>query len=105
MTDQCNSAGPPETRREEEKSLWPWDHIAIAFLIGFVTQMAFLQCACSIGIAKMRFALWVDALVLLRVLASWVLRERNDGWKFYALLLYTSAGWISALAWILGVRH
>src|SRR5438128_1964516 len=80
--------------------LEPWNfwHLGCAFVIGFILQQIFLACLCNIGQAKTTFALVIDALVGVRVLIAYIIRERGRGWIFYTVLLYTSPGWIAVLS-------
>jgi hypothetical protein len=77
-----------------QKALWNFRQLTYAFFIGFVLQQLFLPCLCSIGTAKITLALVVDALVVVRALVAYIIRERGRGWIFYAVLLYSSTGWI-----------
>jgi hypothetical protein len=78
----------------DRKALWNFRRLTYAFIISFVLQQLFLPCLCSIGTAKIALAIVVDGLVVARAIVAYIIRERGSGWIFYAVLLYSSAGWI-----------
>jgi len=80
----------------------PWNHkqLLVALAIAFILQSLLLPCLCSIGTAKMKLAYALDGLVLLRIGVSYMRRGAGGGWKFYAILLYTSPVWIQGIAYI-----
>ena len=79
---------------------WNLRHMALALLVGFILQALVLPCLCSIGIAKMTFAVVFDLLVLARTLVAYRRRETGRGWIVYAALCYTSAGWIDGITYL-----
>jgi hypothetical protein len=81
-----------------EKSNWNFPHLALALLFGLVTQQVFLVCLCNIGEAKGKLGLIVLALIVLRSAVAYIRRERNKDWIIYAILAYTSAGWIEIVS-------
>lgn len=89
---------PPEVAQTPA----PWNrrHLTAALFIGFILQSLFLPCLCSIGDAKMTFAVCFDGLVILRMLAARRRRETGRGWIVYAVLCYTSAAWIEGITYL-----
>ena len=83
---------------------WNFRHLSVALFIGFILQSLFLPCLCLTDTAKMTFAFCFDGLVLLRMLVAYFLRETGRGWIFYAVLCYTSAGWIEGITYLVW-RH
>ena len=65
-----------------------WNYLAVlvSLLAAVVIQGAVLPCLCYEGTIKIRIALGVDALILIRVLVAWIRKERGKGWIFYAAL-------------------
>lgn len=84
----------PQTLRSQSEKPWNFRQLTYAFIISFVLQQLFLPCLCDIGTAKVVLALVIDALVIARAIVAYITRERGSGWLFYALLLYSSTGWI-----------
>jgi hypothetical protein len=83
------------------QKLWNFRQLTYAFIISFVLQQLFLPCLCDIGTAKITLALIVDALVIARAIVAYMTRERGQGWLFYAILLYSSTGWIMIISRII----
>ncbi|MBI5382513.1 MAG: hypothetical protein HZA31_11485 [Opitutae bacterium] len=81
-------------------SAWNYRHLAAALFVGFILQTLVLPCLCFIGTAKMTFAVGFDLLVLARTLFAYRRRETGRGWIFYAMLCYTSAGWIEGITYL-----
>ena len=79
---------------------WDFRHMTVALFAGFVLQSFVLPCLCQIGTAKMTFALVFDVLVLARTLVAYRRHETGRGWIFYAVLCYTSAGWIEGITYL-----
>lgn len=79
---------------------WNFRHMAVALFFGFVSQALILPCLCSIGTAKMKFAIVFDLLVLARTLVAYRRHETGRGWIVYAVLCYTSAGWIEGVTYL-----
>jgi len=84
-----------------EKSNWHFLHLLFALLVGFSTQQVFLVCLCNTGVAKGMLGLIVLGLIALRAIVAYFRHERNRGWIVYAVLAYTSAGWIEILSRII----
>src|SRR5215469_2678945 len=80
---------------------WNFRRLGWALLIGLCLQSLVLPCLCEIGTAKIKFALYFDALVLARTMIAYFGRETGRGWIFYAVLCYTSAAWIEGLAYLI----
>lgn len=83
-----------------EKALkegWNYDQLILAFFFAFLAQMLFLPCLCDIGEAKVHFALIFDGLIVLRLIVARLLKQKDRGWIFYAILLYSSPLWIELL--------
>lgn len=85
-------------------STWRLSRFLPVFAIALVAQGVFLPCLCTIGTAKIKMALILDALIWLRVAAAWIRREERGG-TFYAALWITSPLWIELAFWIAGVHH
>ena len=79
---------------------WNFRHMAAALFVGIVFQALVLPCLCPIGTAKMMFAFVFDALILARTLVAYWRHETGQGWIVYAILCYTSAGWIEGLTYL-----
>jgi hypothetical protein len=79
---------------------WNYRHVAVALSVGVILQSLVLPCLCPIGTAKMTFAIVFDLLVLARTLVAYRRREAGRGWIVYALLCYTSAGWIEGTTYL-----
>lgn len=79
----------------------PWNYLqmGVALIVGLLLQSLVLPCACSRGSAKMAVAFAFDALIVVRMWMAYRRRETGRGWIFYAVLTYTSAGWIEAIAY------
>jgi hypothetical protein len=93
MTTNATAAVPiPE--------VWNYRHMAVALFVGFILQALVLPCLCSIGTAKITFAVVFDVLVLARTLVAYRRRETGRGWIVYAVLCYTSAGWIEGITYL-----
>ena len=75
--------------------------MAMALLVGFILQMLVLPCLCQTGTAKMTFAIMFDLLVLVRTLVAHYRKETGRGWIVYAVLCYTSAGWIEGITYLI----
>ena len=89
---------PPESTTAHR---WNSKHLAAALAVGVLSQLLFLPCLCQIGTAKITFAFVFDALVVAR---WWVANRRHEtgrGWIVYAILCYTSAGWIEGIAYLI----
>jgi hypothetical protein len=97
-SNQCAAAN---RRPAGQSDGWDFRQLTYAFIVGFVFQQLFLACLCDIGTAKITLALVVDALVIVRAAVAYVSRERGRGWLFYAILLYTSTGWIMIVSRII----
>ncbi len=67
-----------------------WNYVAVEVSLfgGLVLQMIVLPCLCYAGTVRMYIAIAVDLLVILRLVIARILRERNRGWIFYAMLPY-----------------
>ena len=78
---------------------WNFRRLLIVLGIAFVGQALLLPCLCDVGTTKMRFALVLDTLVVVRAGVAYLARERGNGWKFYAWLFGTSPVWIQAAAY------
>ena len=76
--------------------------LVVISVIILIIQMLFVPCLCSIGTAKLTFALAVDLLVLLRLTVAKSEKEIGKVWIFYLLLLLTSPIWIEVLVLFLG---
>ena len=74
--------------------------MTVAFFIGLILQSFVLPCLCTIGTAKMTFALVFDVMVLTRMLVAYRRHETGRGWIVYAVLCYTSAGWIEGITYL-----
>jgi len=86
-------------------SSWDYKHLWSALVIAFVLQSMLLPCLCDVGMAKMKLALWFDLLVALRIGMARVIGETGRGWIFYAILIWTSPGWIEGLAILVHGPH
>jgi hypothetical protein len=79
---------------------WNFKRLLIVFGIALLAQALFLPCLCDSGTAKIRFALVLDLLVVMRAGIAYLARERGSVWKFYAWLIGTSPVWIQAIAYV-----
>jgi hypothetical protein len=79
---------------------WNYQHMVVALLVSFLLQALVLPCLCPIGNAKMTFAMTFDVLVLARTLVAYKCKETGRGWIAYAVLCYTSAGWIEGVTYL-----
>jgi hypothetical protein len=79
---------------------WDFRHMTVALLVGFILQSLVLPCLCPIGSAKITFAIVFDLLVLARTLIAYGRHEPGRGWIVYAVLCYTSAGWIEGITYL-----
>src|SRR6185503_8668092 len=80
---------------------WNFKRLLIVFGIGLILQALLLPCLCDAGTAKMRFALVLDLLVVVRAGIAYLAREQGNGWKFYGWLIGTSPLWIQAVAYLI----
>jgi hypothetical protein len=80
---------------------WDCEQLILALVVTVVVQYVTLVYACEAGVAKIKLACVFDALVALRFIAAWALRQRDRGWIFYLVLLYSSPIWITATAWMI----
>ena len=83
---------------DSQQAGWNFRHLVCAYILGFILQGMFVPCLCNIGEAKMTYTFVLDVLVALRILVAFLIRERGRGWIFYAVLMYTSAGWIEIVS-------
>ncbi len=90
---------------EVQREGWNYKHIICALIIGLVLQNLFLPCLCQIGMAKITVALIFDGLVVLRIIAAKLLKQKDKGWIFYTVLLYSSPLWIDLAIRIMIGRH
>ena len=72
----------------------------LIFLLAFLLQSLFVPCLCAIGTAKMKFAVIIDVLILIRIITAHIRKEKDKGWIFYTVLLLSSPIWIHILSWI-----
>jgi len=79
---------------------WNFQQLAAALVLGFMLQALVLPCLCAIGTAKMSFAIVFDLLVVARGWMAYRRHETGRGWVLYAVLSYTSAGWIEGIAYL-----
>jgi uncharacterized membrane protein len=79
---------------------WNFQQLAAALVLGFMLQAAVLPCLCAIGTAKMSFAIVFDLLAVARGWMAYRRHETGRGWVLYAVLCYTSAGWIEGIAYL-----
>jgi hypothetical protein len=79
---------------------WNYQHLLMAFIIGFILQNIVLSSLDIEGSAKFIVALIFDALYLARVAWAYWRKETGRGWIFYIVLMYTSAGWIEGSLWL-----
>ncbi len=75
-------------------STWRLDLlIVVTLLVGGFNLFYFVPCRCWFGAwdaMQLKAALLILLIGTLRYLAAWALRERNDGWKYYLVLLLFS---------------
>jgi len=102
MTDESGNAVGAAA---EQNAGWNYKHLACALIIGYLLQSAFLSCLCATGSAKMAMATTFDGLVVLRIIAAKMLQQKDKGWIFYVVLLYSSPLWIELASWITIGRH
>ena len=73
---------------------WPLLIFLPTFMLAFLAQRAFLNCACCAGPAFLAAGMALDGLVLARVVVAYARRERNRAWLVYVLALLTSVLWV-----------
>ena len=56
---------------------WNYRHLTVALFVGWMTQALVLPCLCTIGAAKMNFAIGFDVVVVLRTF--WAYRRHEAG--------------------------
>lgn len=76
------------------RRVWPMSGCGLMLLIAFLFQMMLLPCLCQAGVVKVNIALAVDAAFVGRVLLARVLRQTNNDWVIYGVILATSCVWI-----------
>ena len=79
---------------QTEPPQWNAQQVALSVPIAMLAQAAFLASGSPLMPV---FALAFDALILIRAIVAWLLRERGRGWLLYALLSYSSVAWLPAL--------
>jgi hypothetical protein len=84
-----------------EPGHWNFKRLGIVFGVAIVLQALFLPCLCEAGAAKMRLALAVDLLVVIRLAMAYLVGEKGSGRKFYAWLLGTSPVWVNVVAFLI----
>lgn len=93
-----------DTNRAQRKE-WNYRHLICALIVAFVLQNLFLACLCQEGTARVTFALVFDGLVILRIVAARLLNQKDKGWIFYMVLLYSSPLWIELASWLTIGKH
>tara|TARA_B100000609_G_scaffold197469_1_gene194912 strand:+ start:789 stop:1091 length:303 start_codon:yes stop_codon:yes gene_type:complete len=83
-----------------EKKGWNYSSLTCALIVGLLAQCVFLPCLCAEGTAKINFAIVFDVLIVLRIILAKILKQRDKGWIFYLIMIYTSPLWIELAAWI-----
>ncbi len=96
MSEAATSMTVP---KEAQREGWNYKLLLVAFFYGFIGQMC-LPCLCQVGVAKSTVAFIFDGLFILRIIAARLLKQKDKGWIFYAILVATSALWIELAAWI-----
>lgn len=67
-----------------------WNYLTVLGALGgaILLQSILGPSLCYVGTVNMSIALAVDSIVLLRLIAARVRRERGRGWVFYSILPY-----------------
>ena len=89
-----------EPTKKNKKKNWKYMNLLVILFLGFILQLLFLPMACHTGKANMRFAIVLDLLILIRIGIARIIREKGQGWIFYAILAITSPILIDFLSWL-----
>jgi uncharacterized Tic20 family protein len=67
-----------------------WNYLAVLSALGgaIVLQSILGPTLCYLGTVNMYISLTVDSIVVLRLIAARMRRERGGGWVFYSILPY-----------------
>ncbi|NLY00380.1 MAG: hypothetical protein GXY83_30155 [Rhodopirellula sp.] len=67
-----------------------WNYHAVLVALGgaMALQSVFGPALCYLGTVNMCIAMFIDAIVLLRLMIARMLNECGKGWVFYAVLPY-----------------
>jgi hypothetical protein len=84
---------------------WNYRYLYCALVFGFMLQSMFLSCACNRGSIRMMAAFGFDGLMVLRIIVVKLLKQKDKGWIFYMILIYSSPVWIRLLAAVLIGGH
>ncbi len=75
------------TKQSIKTSNWYNNHIIFAFMVSLVLQSVLLPCMCGHGVARMKVAAIFDVMILIRIIIALLIKENNNGWRIYCILL------------------
>lgn len=90
---------------EVQRAGWNYTHLCVALVVGVVVQSLVLTCACYRGSLNMKVAFLFDGLIVLRIIVAKLLKQKDKGWIFYAILIYSSPVWMYLLTRIMFGGH
>ena len=85
---------------DKKNAEWDFIRMLLILLVAFLFQSIAVPCLCAAGVGKMKFAIIIDLLILIRIIYAKLRHEKGRGWIFYAVLLLTSPIWINLLSWV-----
>jgi hypothetical protein len=89
-----------EEIQQKDKSTWNYYQVMWVFIVTILCQNIFLPEFSCYGEVKLKIAFMIDAMILVRVIAAYFLREKGRGWIVYCVLLYLSTPFIELYAYI-----
>ena len=76
--------------KENPNVEWPYRLMFLLVFFTLVAHFMFMPCLCRMGMIKLQAGLYLDILVLLRVLVARIFKTKGIGWYTYPILLLAS---------------